>query len=1093
MDRPLQPKLTVSARWQDRRLREAKEFRSSPSLARAVVVAGWIGALLAPATLALVPASQLWERAHFSLPASAALAVILFSWSQASGRTRAVRGWIALGAGVWTLLHAVKNVEYTLAALPIPVEALLVGVAVASAGAYQAVLRGRTAWREQLAVYLDAAVVTAASGAALVVLFAERALADPQVATAVVYATVFIGILAATVILDLAVLAELKFRGAYPLLIGLAMLGLGFVVRAGSGVADDPGLAPWLSSAGVIVIAYATATWNDLMDSNPRYAAVAALLRNQLPLAAAVFTLLLLIVATPTVEPVARALLLALVASAVIGVVVRQSLLLTERDGVLLRLASARSAAERRTQQIAGLEAVGRLLAASGPTTELLDEVVEVIRDRFGYAHVAVYVSDGSVLRLGAQRGYDDLIATLDGRSGIVGRVMRTQRAELVRDVTLDPDYLMADADVHSEISAPLIEGGEFLGVLDVESSSAEPLDDTDLAAVVAVADQVAAAVALGLRRQRLLRERNFTAAVLDTVGALIVVTAPDGSVARFNPACAEASGYSMDELSRLSSFDFLVPPEQRDAVVAIVSDVQTVGAARSLENDWVRRDGSRRTITWSNRPVFNADGGVDYVIATGIDITERKRLEDQLAHRALHDPLTGLPNRALLMDRLSHALTRRPDGTSVAVLFIDLDDFKPVNDALGHDAGDLVLIEVAHRLVGAIRSEDTAARVGGDEFAIVIENLADDREAVEIAGRVRAALSATEIVVNHQSVTVDASIGVATTRREERADALLRNADIAMYAAKTAGGARFEVFRAPMYARLVKQRDLQAQLAGAIAREEFVLHYQPIVRLRGQTLTGAEALLRWQHPELGLLPPAQFLDLAEAGGMMVPIGTHVLRQACRQMADWLADPGRAAPQWISVNVSPRQFEDDGMLDDVREALEAAHLDPHRLVMEITEDLMVDGSSTTTSTLRHLSEIGVRLAVDDFGTGYSSLSYLRRFPIEFLKIDQSFTPGVDSDDQQAAFVGALIAMGRTLGLHVLAEGIESAAQYRALRRLGCEFGQGFHIGRPVGGAELLSEWATRRGKGPADTDRVPRKTQPVTGLPSTPATVSRPH
>ena len=1054
-----------------------------------MLVAGWIGALIAPLTLAFVPTSQMWERAHFSLAGSAALAVILFSWHRATERARAVRGWIAIGAAVWTLLHAFKNVEFTYGAFSVPPESLLVGVAVASAGAYQAVLAGRTTWREQLAVYLDAAVVTAASGAALVVLFAERALADPQVGTTMVYATVFIGILAATVILDLAVLAELRLRGAYPLLIGLGLLGLGFVVRAGTGVASDPGLAPWLSSAGVIVIAYASATWSDLIDPNPRYAAVAALLRNQLPLAAAVFTLLLLLVATPTAEPVARAILLILVASAVLGVVVRQSLLLTEREGVLRHLASARSAAERRTQQIAGLEAVGRLLAASGPTTELLDEVVEVIRDRFGYAHVAIYVTDGSVLRLGAQRGYDGLYATLDGRSGIVGRVMRTQRAELVRDVTNDPDYLMADADVHSEISAPLIEGGEFLGVLDVESSSGQPLDDTDLAAVVAVADQVAAAIALGLRSQRLLGERNFTAAVLDTVGALVVVTAPDGSVARFNPACAEASGYSMDELSRLDSFDFLVPPEQRDAVTAIVKDVQTVGAARSLENDWVRRDGSRRTITWSNRPVFNADGGVDYVIATGIDITERKRLEDQLAHRALHDPLTGLPNRALLMDRLSHALARRPDGTSVCVLFIDLDDFKPINDTLGHDAGDMVLIEVAQRLVGAMRPEDTAARVGGDEFAIVIENLADDREALGIANRVRKAVSGTEIVVNQQAVTVDVSIGVATTRREEPADALLRNADIAMYSAKTAGGARFEVFRAPMYARLVKQRDLQGQLAGAIAREEFVLHYQPIVRLRGQTLSGAEALLRWQHPELGLLPPAQFLDLAEAGGMMVPIGRHVLGQACRQMAAWVADPERQAPEWISVNVSPRQFEDGAMLDDVRHALEEAHLDPHRLVLEITEDFMVDGSSQTTSTLRHLSESGVRLAVDDFGTGYSSLSYLRRFPIEFLKIDRSFIPGVDTDDQQAAFVGALIAMGRTLGLHVLAEGIESAAQYRALRRLGCELGQGFHIGRPVIGSELHSEWSTRRGKGSLHSAGDPRK--PLSA--PLPATVGRPN
>ena len=1035
--------------------RSTRLVTASSALDRWVAGLVLVCGLAAPATLVAAPHAAIVERTALSLTAYIGLVVVVLTWIGTIGRTRAVRGWIALGVAEWVALQAVLNVDHS-ANSWIAQVVMLAGIALAAAGAYQADLAGRASWREQIAVYLDAAVVTATASAVLIVLFMDRALVDPRAAAALLFAVVFVAIMSATVILDLAVLAEPAPRGAYAILAGLALLGVGFVLRAGAAVDAPLGHDAWLVSAGVLTIAYGSATWNDLVETGRRYVHVCAVLRNVLPISAAGVAVTLLLIASPAVEGLARLLLIGLVALALIGVVIRQTLLLAERDGMMRHLSAARSAAERRTQQIAGMEAVGRLLAVAGPTSEAMDAVVELVREHFGYQRICVFLADGQQIRLSAQRGYPRLLETLDPSTGIAGRVARTRRGELVQDVLSDPDYLMADPGVRSEICAPMLSEDEFLGVVVVEANADEPLDETDFAAVLAVADQLAASIALGVRRQRLIRERNFTSAVLDTVGAVVVVTDADGHVVRFNPACAEVTGYSLDELALPDAFARLVPDEQRPVVEAVVGEVLAVGAPRSLENEWIRKDGSRRTITWWNRPVLNDDGTVDYVIATGIDVTERKLLEVQLAHRALHDPLTALPNRALFMDRLEHSLRRRDPPTSVAALFIDLDDFKVINDTLGHEAGDRVLIEVARRLMAAIRPGDTAARVGGDEFAVVLEDLPRAEEATAVAQRVLDALCGPEVDLGDRTITIEASIGVATAAAsgDMNADRLLRNADIAMYAAKSVGGARSEVFHPRMYSATTQRRALHAQLTAAIENDEFVVHYQPIVRLRGGRLTGMEALVRWNHPRDGLLRPQHFIEVAEQSGLIVPIGARVIVDACRKMAQWLADDERWAPEWVSVNVSPRQFDDPKMFDTVRDALLDAGIEPSRLVIEITESLVVSGSDTTTDTITRLTELGVRFAVDDFGTGYSSLSYLRRFPIEFLKIDRSFITGVDTDSKQQAFVGALVVMGRTLGLRVLSEGIETDSQYRAIRRLGCEFGQGYFFGEPAEASDL---------------------------------------
>jgi diguanylate cyclase (GGDEF)-like protein/PAS domain S-box-containing protein len=446
----------------------------------------------------------------------------------------------------------------------------------------------------------------------------------------------------------------------------------------------------------------------------------------------------------------------------------------------------------------------------------------------------------------------------------------------------------------------------------------------------------------------------------------------------------------------------------------------------------------------------------VDFVQAIANVLAEamaREGAEDHMRHQALHDPLTGLPNRTLLLERASHWMGRaHRNGKTAALLFVDIDHFKVVNDALGHDLGDQLLRTVAARLSGALRPSDTVARIGGDEFVILCEDLSSENEAVTLVNRLTGALE-DPFQIGGCSHRVTASIGIATWKPGATAEELMRNADAAMYRAKEGGRARWELFHDGMRQWSESWLVVEGELREALERDELSNVYQPIVDPADGGIVGFEALVRWHHPERGVVPPMDFIPMAEQIGLIVPLGHRVLREACAEAAGWPNRPD-GTPYRISVNLSPRQLCDPGLVDSVQAVLRVTGLAAERLSLEITESAFTDDPAGALDVLQRLKEIGVSLELDDFGTGYSSLTYVRMFPIDALKIDRSFVQGVCQSPEDAAIVAAVISMGRALGVNVVAEGVESEEQAAALQELGCTLAQGFLFSRPVPAAAL---------------------------------------
>jgi diguanylate cyclase (GGDEF)-like protein len=447
----------------------------------------------------------------------------------------------------------------------------------------------------------------------------------------------------------------------------------------------------------------------------------------------------------------------------------------------------------------------------------------------------------------------------------------------------------------------------------------------------------------------------------------------------------------------------------------------------------------------------LSKDADVAGVVLTMRDVSDRKALEQELRHRAFHDSLTDLANRVLFHDRVEHALSRKTrSGADVSLLVLDVDDFKLINDTLGHAAGDELLVQLADRLLACVRDGDTTARLGGDEFAICIET--DPHTPTDVAStaeRILHALKPSFIVAGHE-VSARVSIGISTAAdRSQAAEDMLREADLALYAAKEAGKDSYRFFEPTLHQAVLARLEQRASLEHAIEAEELHLHYQPIVRLGNGEIAGMEALVRWEHPVLGTVPPLDFIPLAEESGLVVPLGAWVLDRACadlkRWQREWITANGR--PLRMAVNVSARQLQSPDFLRMVDDTLSRHRIDPSWLTLEITESVLVQDSEDVMARLGALHERGIVLALDDFGTGYSSLSYLHRFPIQTVKIDRSFVSGMDGGRHM--ILNAIVSLAGSLGLDLVAEGIEHESQARQLRFLGCEYGQGYHLGRPV--------------------------------------------
>jgi diguanylate cyclase (GGDEF)-like protein/PAS domain S-box-containing protein len=541
--------------------------------------------------------------------------------------------------------------------------------------------------------------------------------------------------------------------------------------------------------------------------------------------------------------------------------------------------------------------------------------------------------------------------------------------------------------------------------------------------------------------------------AIIDASPVAIVELDRSGRVQLWNPAAERIYGWQPQEVlgrPHPASLESGWPAVQPTAARG-----QGQATAR-VELRQHRRDGTPIEVELSTAPLQTPSGEPAGMIGVAADITDRKRLAEQLRHQALHDPLTDLANRALFQDRLEHALARldRHDGL-LAVLLLDLDGFKTVNDTLGHQIGDQLLALVAERLRTNVRPADTIARLGGDEFVVLVEDASGPTDAVAATQRLLGAL-ATPISVASRDIQVRASVGIAIATPGAHPSDLVRDADVAMYQAKVEGGSSFRIFDPSMRAAVMDRAELETDLRQALDRDQFRLRYQPIVDLQSGRISGLEALVRWQHPTRGLLAPGSFISLAEETGLLVPIGAWVLHRACQQTRSWQAAIPGYQQLSISVNLSAVQLAQPHLAAQIAQTLATTGLEARHLTLELTESLLIADVDTTAITLAELDRLGVRLAIDDFGTGYSSLAYLRRLPVDVLKIDKAFVDEVASSPDAAALAQAIINLAITFGLTTVAEGIEQLDQLQRLRELGCQHGQGYYFAKPLDDQQLAA-------------------------------------
>ncbi|MHB8841133.1 MAG: putative bifunctional diguanylate cyclase/phosphodiesterase, partial [Candidatus Aquicultor sp.] len=542
--------------------------------------------------------------------------------------------------------------------------------------------------------------------------------------------------------------------------------------------------------------------------------------------------------------------------------------------------------------------------------------------------------------------------------------------------------------------------------------------------------------------------ERNFTSTILDTVGALVILLDCEGRIALFNRACEEMTGYTFEEVRGRHIWDILIPPEEIESTKAVFAELTAGKFPNRHESSWLAKTGERRLIAWSNTALVGDDGEVQWVIPIGMDVTDRKQAEETINYMSYYDTLTGLPNRALFNDRLNLALAYAHRNQEVfAVMCLDLDSFKSINDTMGHVVGDEVLQGISKRLQECLREGDTVARLGGDEFALLLPQVTGVENVVKVAQKIFDAIQP-PFNFDERDFYTTTSIGVSLYPYDgDDPQTLIKNAEVALYRAKEQGRANYQLYAPAMNAKAFERLAMENSMRKALEREEFIVYYQPIVDITTGRIISMEALIRWQHPALGLVSPAEFIPLAEETGLIVPIGEWALKTACEQNKAWQKS---GLPEVrISVNLSARQFQQQNLVEMVNQTLEATGLAPEYLEFEITESVVMKDADAAIAILHEMKKRGIKVAIDDFGTGYSSLGYLKRFPIDKLKIDKLFVHTVTTDPSDEAIAEAIIAMAKSLNLRVVAEGVETVEQLELLHSLRCDEMQGYLYSRPL--------------------------------------------
>ena len=1009
-------------------------YLGTPLVLRLLLVSGAAGlallVLLGPADGTLAAAA--WTRLELTFASSVSLVTALLSIPGTTGRVRRVRSWMSAAIGFWLMGEMIRNAELafghdaaaSLSDLP------FIGVLVCAGLGYAAALKGQLRPSEALAVYLDGAIVFFATAALMLTAFGHAAGGSLSGGMDLAYAIFFLATAGATLLLDMAVRAERRLSGPYAALAGLLLLGIGFLWRVAAPPSvglHESGPPAHFISLGVLFVMVGVVTWTDVMDEHAGYVRLTRRVRSAMPLVA--IGLMPAVVVIQFVSelpgPIA-AVNRAAIALVLLTVAIRQSVLLRDREAAVEReqaLGGDLAAAEARYRALVERQP-GVVYVAEPGKHGSWHYVSPQIERMLGYPPEAwvedptfwarqIHPEDRSAV-LGEE---DDLIT---GRrpQGLVHREYRLRAAD-GRDVwVLDDESVTQFADD----GTPLMVQGVLVDISERK-----------------------------LAEQALQASEEQTRLIIETASYAFIGMDADGRVIDWNQRSTETFGWPRDEaLGRLLT-ELIIPEADRAAHAEGLRRYLLTGEGRLLgqrvEVDALHQDGRPFPIELTIWPIHVGDEVRFNALVD--DITGRKQLEDQLRHQALHDPLTGLANRALFADRVQHALARarRTAAESIAVLFLDLDDFKTVNDSLGHDAGDRLLKAVADRLRHILRREDTAARLGGDEFAVLLEG-ASPAASQQVAMRVLEGLAAPFEADGHL-VSTRGSIGIAVSGEHGATpEELLRNADLAMYLAKARGKNRQELYESGMHEEAMRRLSMKRALEEAIAADQLEVHYQPIVALADGSIVGLEALLRWRGADGQFVPVPEVIAIAEETGLVLPIGRFVMERACRDARAWQEELGLTEALDIAINVSVVQLEHGTLLEDVERALSQSGLSPTSLVLEITEGALATDSLDSLRTIRALRARGIRLALDDFGTGYSSLARLRRFPVDVVKIDRSFVAAM-SDDREGVLVQSIIDLGRTLDMEVVAEGIETERQLVALRARGVGVGQGFHFARPL--------------------------------------------